>query len=290
MKGSPYVRVLPASPEEGIEISVEPQLSALSDRYAARGLLKSVLDTAAEQIKKEEETRAMAPDAYRLSLLSDAAISGCYRQGKPQMETADLIRYFSEMRSLWIKDRDFSEDNGIDLCEGGLEMPKEAPEAPKTRALTAATVRLLPQRAAGAVKASFSAWFNGSRADSSRETRRFPFSAFAAVIAVAMSLMLIVVGSVLLNSAERSVGLLKSQVSELSGEVAEMRADMEAHSDLLEIRRIAVEEYGMVDEEYLKMQYLVLESEDKVEVYEEEREETIGLSAILSAFGIKSSD
>ena len=66
-----------------------------------------------------------------------------------------------------------------------------------------------------------------------------------------------------------------------------MRSDIEASIDLLEIRRIAMEEYGMVEEEYLKMDYISMKTEDSVEAFEDERPTGVGLSAILSAIGIK---
>ena len=51
--------VRPVKPEQsrGLQISVEPQLCALSDRYAARGLRQSVRASAAKQIEKEEQTK-----------------------------------------------------------------------------------------------------------------------------------------------------------------------------------------------------------------------------------------
>ena len=39
----------------------------------------------------------------------------------------------------------------------------------------------------------------------------------------------------------------------------------------------------MVDEDYIRMQYISLKDEDSVEVYEDEREGTVTLSSILSA-------
>jgi hypothetical protein len=43
----------------------------------------------------------------------------------------------------------------------------------------------------------------------------------------------------------------------------------------------------MVAEDYVKMDYISLRSEDSVEAYEEERGESVGLSALLSAIGWK---
>ena len=130
-------------------------------------------------------------------------------------------------------------------------------------------------------------WFDTRTPDTSTDTRRFPLSAFAAIAAIAMSLMLIVASSVLLNRAEDNVNRMKLQVSKTSEEVMEMRSELEASMDLLEIRRIAMEEYGMVEEEYLKMDYISMQTEDSVETFEDERSSGVGLSALLSAIGIK---
>ena len=66
-----------------------------------------------------------------------------------------------------------------------------------------------------------------------------------------------------------------------------MRSELEASLDLLEIRRIAMEEYGMVEEEYVKMDYISLQTEDSVEAFEDDRSSGVGLSSLLSAIGIK---
>ena len=272
---------------QGLQVSAENYISALSMRYAARGLVKSVHDGAEEQIRREEETRALAPDAYRLSTLSDAAVAGCYRRGKDTMSGADLVRYFGEMRSARIRNADFSGNTGIDECDGGNVKGE-------SRALAAVTPRKNLPALTGRVKAlpaelgqKLPTWFNSAKPDSSKERKRFPLSAFAAAVAVAASLMLIVASSVMLTRAESNISRLQTKVSDASAEVAELRSDFEVQNDLLEIRRIAMEEYGMVEEDYLKMDYITLSSDDSVEVYEEEREESVGLSALLSAIGIK---
>lgn len=130
-------------------------------------------------------------------------------------------------------------------------------------------------------------WFNFSKPDTSHEIRRFPVSAFAAVLAVAMSLMLIVASSILLTRAENNLNSIRSEISTLSDEVVELKSDFQAQQNLIEIYRIATEEYGMVSEEYIKMQYLALNAGDSVETFEGEREQTVNLSAILSAIGVK---
>ena len=69
--------------------------------------------------------------------------------------------------------------------------------------------------------------------------------------------------------------------------VKELETKLETRSDLMEIRRIATEEYGMVEQDYLRMEYVALESEEEIRVFNREKNGGVGLSAILSAIGWK---
>ena len=107
------------------------------------------------------------------------------------------------------------------------------------------------------------------------------------MVAVAVSLMLIVASSVMVTRAESRISELTLDAEILADEVAELHSDVNVQSNLAELREIAVEQYGMIDEKYLEMTYLDTEKEETIESYEEERREGIGLSALLSALGIK---
>lgn len=270
----------------GLQISAEPYLAALTQRYADRGLAKSARKSAEEQILREQSTCELDPDAYRLSGLTDAAITGRYRGGKDVMNTADLIRYFSETRERRIQNLDFTENTGMEICETEENVGQAAVVAGEKKDLAkrlGKEIKALPAK----IKAGMPVWFNVERADTSSEKKRFPLSALASIVAVAASLMLIVTGAIMVTSAEEDLNLLQREIDVMADEVAEMRSDMNVEDDLLEIRRIAMEEYGMVEEEYVKMDYVSVRSDDEVEAFEEERNDKIGLGALLSAFGIK---
>ncbi|MBQ8431817.1 MAG: hypothetical protein IJX28_02930 [Clostridia bacterium] len=267
------------------EISAEPQVCALSDQYRGRGVVGSVRQAAREQIKKEEATRALAPNAYRMSGLSDAAICGIYRKGKHYMAASDLLLYFSETRQKRISQVDFSQP-----CDLGTELIRE--EGEETRLCPAKPTRAqrmlqAVQKGTRGFQTALPTWFDAAAPDTKDTKKTFPFSAFAAILAIAVSLMLIVASSVLLTRAENRVSQLNSELLTAYDEMTELQSDLDVRDDLLVIRRIAVEEYGMVGEEYVRMQYISLQQEDSIEAYEEERASTVELSALLSAMGIK---
>lgn len=274
-----------------LQPTVTRQIHAISSRYVGRGLARAVVLSAEEQIKAEKETMEQAPAAYRMSTLSSAAVTGLYKHGKETMSGSDLICYFDETRQSRIKDCDFSQSSGI-YESSDPKCDEDTPETalvliePEKKAL--ASVRELPGMAVTKLKESLPLWFSLEEDDQKNsQKRKFPLSAFAAMIAVAVSLMLIIASSVMLTRAESRISSLTLEAETLSDEISELQSDIDADSDMLALREIAVEEYGMIDREYVQMTYLENEREETIEAYEEERQGGIGLASLLSAMGIK---
>ncbi len=264
-------------------------LSALSEKFASRGLVQSVLQGAKEQIASEEKTRELAPRAYRMSLLPEAAVRGTYRRGKDVMTGEDLLRYVEEGRRMDRAGKDFSDFPSVyETAEATVLEPAQK-QLTALSGLKNAPVRLreLPGRTAAVVRQKFPLWFNPQRADTSSERRKFPLSAFAAIAAIAVSMMLIVSSALMVTRAETQISRLNSEIADLNDQVSDLRSDLESNVDLMAIRQIAIEEYGMVEQDYLKMDYISLDSSEAVEIFEDQQNKNVGLSAILSAIGLK---
>ena len=270
--------------------SANARICAISARYCKRGLSKAVADSAKAQMEAEERTTQEAPTAYRLSKLSEAAITGLYRGGKKTMSSDDLVRYIDETMAMRNASKDFSDEAGVyEQANPTSEQNAGQNLVPvhEARALSLERVAKTPVAFVKSVFASASEWFDFNVRGARRETKKMPFSAFAAILAVAISLMLIVASSVMLTRAESRISSLTVTMESLTDEVADLQSDVNVQSNLLELREIAVEQYGMIDQRFLEMSYLDTQAEDRIDAYEEERDEGIGLSALLSALGIK---
>ncbi|MBE6634292.1 MAG: hypothetical protein E7620_08145 [Ruminococcaceae bacterium] len=260
-------------------VSPEACVTALSRQFASRGLAKHALEEAKRQIAAEEKTRELAPCAYRLSLLSEGAVAGVYKRGKDTMSAEDLVRYAEESRRML----PVSEEPETEMVIHRL------PEKTEETAVTTVASKGLRQASADLIKKGremYRVWFDATP-NTVKSEKRFPLSAFAAVCAVAVSLMLIVSGALMVSSEKTQISRLNGEIAELSAEVADLEEDLKNTSDLMEIRRIAMEEYGMVEEEYLRSEYLTIESEEKIEVFETKKKNQLSLDAILSAIGWK---
>ena len=280
----------------GVQMSAEPQMQAIAAQFSSRGLAKSVEKDTEAQILRENQTRAEEPEAYRLSELSEGYITARYRHGKDTMSGNDLLEYFCETRARRTQNADFSESAPSDeaivrgeaekACVLSVKSDRE-PEIAERIAALPQKIRTLPEETVEKIKLSTPIWFDKSSPDTNSERRRFPLSAFAAILAIAMSLTLVVASSVIVHHGEGRLNSLKIEASELSGEITEMRSELSVKNDLLTIREIAINEFGMVDEEFVRMEYVSNNEGDTVVIYEEEEEHRVGLSALLSALGLK---
>ncbi len=274
-----------------VVISTTEQIHAIEAAFSARGLSRAARIEAEEQERREAQTRADEPLCYRLN---DCSVDH-YRHGKETMSADDLLSYIVDTRAMRTRNTDFSQvtpDDAISAGEGEKAMCtavryETLPTAKEKLAALPARAVALPRRAVDTVRTSHSAWFNLSKGDTSAEARRFPLSALAAIIAVAISLMLIVASSVMITAGEREVDALTLEMEALSEELNELDSDINVNTNLLRIRGFAVSELGMVSEDYLKMEYLSVEKGDSIEVYEEEEESKVSLSTLLSAIGFR---
>ncbi len=164
-------------------------------------------------------------------------------------------------------------------------LPESEAERPRMQRFPALAKEKTKQ-AVRYLRESAPTWFTQEKTDSSSDRKRFPISAFATILTVAVCMMMIVAGSLMLTNAESEVYQLNVDIDRLQGEITDLRSEMEANENLLRIREIAVEEYGMVGEEFLKMDYIGMEREEQIEVFSGERDDRIGLSSLLSAIGI----
>ncbi|MBQ9773286.1 MAG: hypothetical protein IJW30_06980 [Clostridia bacterium] len=281
---------------KALQVSAHAQIGAIEAAFSSRGLALAAKNERAEQEAREAQTRASEPLSYRLSTLPEGYVNGRYRAGNEVMSSKGLLTYIQDTRAMRTKHADFAQTPPDDDLVRAGDADKPMALAVRTEAQATAKqklkalpkkLRALPARAVEAVRLSKSDWFNTARADTRGNTHRFPLSAFAAILAVAVSLMLIVASSVMITAGERELNTVSLEMEQMNEEVLDLRADLGFHTDLLLIRSYAQEELGMVSEDFLKMEYLSSEEGDSIKVIEQEKESSVGISALLSAIGLK---
>ena len=207
-------------------------------------------------------------------------------RAEQEAREADTDRLYAELaQANAAQDTDLPAYHSI--YEDAVAEPlSESGSGKSRRRLFPELARKKTRKAVGYLKQSAPTWFAVEKPDSSSNRRRFPISAFATILTIAVCMMMVVAGSLMLTNAESQVNQLNVDIDRLQGEITDLRSEMESNENLLRIREIAVEEYGMVGEEYLKMDYISMKREEQIEVFSGEREDHVGLSALLSAIGL----
>lgn len=281
-----------ATAHGALTISTKQQVDAIAASFSSRGLCVVAQAEAEAEEAREAQTRTDEPLCYRLN---DAAVA-YYRNGKETMSSDDLLSYIKDTRAMRTREADFSaptpDDNSVLAgesekalvpvvrCEGTVGVRQRLAALPSV-------ARALPATVIKTVRVSYPTWFNFQKADTSAEGRRFPLSALAAIVAVAVSLMLIVASAVMITAGEREVDELSLEFQSVAEDVGDLNSDIDVNTDLLRIRDFAVNEFGMVDGKYLSTEYISIEKSETIEVVEEEEENKVSLSTLLSAIGFK---
>lgn len=263
-------------------------IAELRARYSGRGVSVSVRKNAEDQVKKEEQTRENTSETYYL-FDSRSGIANRYRSGEyngsKYMTSDDFVRYFRSRRPYSMPGRaeaSVAEQNtngvvGVDRSTRAVASGKEKnPDSGSKE---------------GHLKTALLTFINKWLPVESKEGRttgtkfRLPAAAMGSIAVFALSLGLIVSGSVMIGKASASVGELNTEISVLEARRADLEGQLDLKYDMEEIKAEA-ESLGMVQNKYVGGEYLDADSHEKSEIYEQE-EKQVGLAALLSAFGIR---
>ena len=260
-------------------------LNELRERYRERGVSVNVKTEHALQSAREESTRAIAPDAYVLfdarSKIADCYRSGVYN-GSKYMTSDDFVRYFNYRRSFYAPKAETAErPHEVVLSDRrrALSSNRDGSDSGKEGHLKTAlsVLRGLKER-----------WLPIEAREGRTELGRFrlPVATMSGLAVFALSLGLIVSGSVMLGNAAGKVGEMNSTIARLEAKQTELESKLDLKYNVDEIEAEA-KSLGMIKRQHADQEYVTVEREDEITVWEDGEEENVGLSALLSSFGIR---
>lgn len=276
---------------EHVNDSYNRCIAELRTRYRGRAVSGNIKNEAA-MIDKREEEQIAELQSYTLfdsrSKIADSYRSGEYN-GSKYMTSDDFVRYFKSRRAFYMPKTQVSEEAKSELVKNSSVPQRKNGASPSSPAESGSKEGHI-ERLLSAGKEIFCKWFPIEQSEGRTEGRRarFPVSAMAGIAVFAISMSLIVGGSVMVGDASAEVGKLDSQIAVLEAEQADLegKLDLKYTADQIEAD---AKELGMVKRQYADNEYITIEDEDEINIYEEE-EENIGLAALLSAFGINPRD
>ena len=266
-------------------------IAELRDRYRGKAISNNAKHEADALRQRDAITAGGADERYVLfdsrSKIADSYRSGVYN-GSRYMTSDDFVRYFKSRRA-------FYAPTAYKAAEAAAEAKENS--AVPARKNGASSSGLTPSESGSkeshiqgliaTVKDFARNWFPVERKEGRSEGKKFklPMSAMAGIAVFAISMTLIVSGSVLVGTSEGEVGKLDSQIASLKAQKADIegKLDLKYTVDQIEADAKAM---GMIKRQYADNEYITLKEDDEIVIYDDGKEENLGLSALLSAFGI----
>jgi cell division protein FtsL len=269
-------------------------VEALCKRYKDRGIAAHVRTDAKRQEREEALSHAMAPGAYIMAeRVSDGKAdkyrTGLYK-GERHMTADDFVRYYHDQRSYKMPNYSVratvAEQQEAEVTGG--QSPKKALWLTLTEQMPESVRKYLESPATARLAEISRDWFPIEKEQKCEksEVKKMPAGVLGAMLTVTLCCVMIVGSSVMVSLSVREASILQNKLDALDKQYTTLNTELSLKNDMLEIERIAVEEYNMVRSEYVPTQVLTTESENTVEVYEQKSEFGKGLSNLLSAIGI----
>lgn len=272
---------------EQINNSYDRCIEALRARYRGRGISENAKTEAALQAKNEAKTRTIAPGSYVLfdsrSKIADVYRSGEYN-GSRYMTSEDFVRYFKNRRSFYTPSLESE------------RLPKEAEvKSVGERRSRSGLVSGEPggkeahlQNVISALKEFAYKWFPVERKEGREQSVgfRFPVAAMSGIAVFAISLGLIVGGSVMMGNASGELSRLDSTIVKLEATQVGLQEKLDVKYSIDEIEA-EMKSLGMVKRQNVDNQYVSQNREEQIVVYEDGESKNVGLTALLASFGIE---
>ena len=280
---------------ENINDSYNRCIAELRSRYRGKAISNNAKHEAAALRERDAISASSKTDGYLLfdsrSKIADSYRSGIYN-GSRYMTSDDFVRYFRSRRAFYSPsaykaaeaEAKAAENSAVPARKNGASSSSLTPSESGSKESHI-------QRLIAAVKKFANKWFPAERTEGRSEGRKFklPVSAMAGIAVFAISMTLIVSGSVLVGTSEGEVGRLDSQIASLKAEKADLEGKLDLKYTVEQIEADA-KSMGMIKRQYVRNEYITLKEDDEIVIYDNGEEENLGLSALLSAFGVNPED
>ena len=280
---------------ENVNDSYNRCIAELRSRYRGKAISNNAKHEAAAIRERDAISASSKTDGYLLfdsrSKIADSYRSGIYN-GSRYMTSDDFVRYFRSRRAFYSPsaykaaeaEAKAAENSAVPARKNGASSSSLTPSESGSKESHI-------QRLIAAVKEFANKWFPVERIEGRSEGRKFklPVSAMVGIAIFAISMTLIVSGSVLVGTSEGEVGKLDSQIASLKAEKADLEGKLDLKYTVEQIEADA-KSMGMIKRQYVKNEYITLKEDDEIVIYDDGEEENLGLSALLSAFGVNPDD
>ncbi len=293
--------VMTGSPTLGRGVDIGAlYIDMLCEKFKDRGIRMGVSQNDGAKNKRDSIARR------RMGLgLSETGVSAADRKynslninGRPCMSSDDFANYYKDLRDYKMP-RFYSRDEKEykEAEAAAAENVQESGKPPKKAvwlAISKHAKKKICEIPSHLNKEEFEEfakdWFLAEGGEESRDTekKKIPAGVISTLCVVTVSLMLIVCSSVMVSRASANVSSLEERIDSLCYEINDLEGKLEVKNNMLDIKRIATEEYGMISADYASSKYIDMKEDEKLEAVEAEKDGGTWFSQLLKAIGFGS--
>ena len=279
-------------------------INMLCERYKNRGVTTRVRCDADAQSSRHKKAVCNAPAAYSIDYMKVSPFDAKYRtgsyKGNTYMSSDDFALYYRDLRD-YRTPRQASRDEAEYIAIEKKAIQKQKEKEAGTRSKKAKWLALTHILKAKLQEAKshlnlqelkkFSAeWFPIDCEQNRREgkSKKIPKSVITSFVIVALSLFMIVSGSVMVSRAEMKVSDLEYTIESYEKERDKLLVDIELKNDMLMVKEWAMQ-HGMVSGEYVNSKHIDIENPESIESFEKKEEKGF-LHKLFSAIGLIESE
>ncbi len=260
-------------------------IDMLCEKFKNRGIKTGLSAERSAEIRKnaemlgiEFESVSAKDDKYRTMKID----------GKAYMSSDDFAAYYKDLRGYKMPhfysraEKEYEEAEAVKSVQESGKPPKKA--------LWLAIKRRTKALASGFVKGYI---VDEVRKQVDEEVvegkrKRFPKSVLPVLAVVTLSLLLVVCSSVMVSRASGDVSKLEYQIEQLQESKKDLEGKLVEKNNMLDIQRIAIEEYNMIKGSYATSKFLDVTEDEEIKLFNKGDGEDSFLKTILKAIGLVS--
>ena len=260
-------------------------IDMLCEKFKNRGIKTGLSAQRSAEIRKnaemlgiEFESVSAKDDKYRTMKID----------GKSYMSSDDFAAYYKDLRGYKMPhfysraEKEYEEAEAVKNVQESGKPPKKA----LWLAIKRRTKTLVSGFVKGFIVDEVRKQFEEEVVEGKR--KRFPKTVLPVLAVVTLSLLLVVCSSVMVSRASGDVSKLEYQIEQLQESKKDLEGKLVEKNNMLDIQRIAIEEYNMIKGSYATSKFLDVTEDEEIKLFHKGNGEDSFLKTILKAIGLMS--
>ena len=255
----------------------------LCERFKNRGIKSGLSDVKCAEIRKNARMLGISVEDVSVN---DAKYRSLNVDGKMYMSSDDFAAYYKDLRGYKLPHFYSRAEKEYEDAEADAKNVQETGKPPK-KALWLAVKR----RIKDGVRDFFSMFVveeirKQSEEMEEGEKTKVPKKVIPTLCIVTLSLMLIVCSTVMVSRASGEISQLEGEIEAIEYDKNDLEGKLNMKNDMLHIKDIAVNQYGMISGDYSASKYIDIKDDEKIVIYDEAEKSESLLTKLLKAIGL----